>query len=234
PVQHGASIEVAAALDERDAARELTRPPPRDDRGVVALHPLAIRDRDVDRRSTERVAPLDHGAVEMRMRERDAADPALCPDRGDGLVIDVADAVPEDVAVRRPHKQGALPDPERRRHADSDESRLELAQLDPVLHQPKLFHRGPGLAALAHVLPLVLADGAMLRRRLARGLLHRAGRADVRPHSAAAAEPSSVCPSGRPRASRGAMTLASTVTAPASERASPMLTSSRPFSSRRT
>src|SRR5207302_1005064 len=76
PVQHGASIEVAAALDERDAGRELTRPPPRDDRGVVALHPLAIRGRDVDRRSTERVAPLDHGAVEMRMRERDAADSA--------------------------------------------------------------------------------------------------------------------------------------------------------------
>src|SRR2546426_5539686 len=97
PVQHGASIEVAAALDERDAGRELTRPPPRDDRGVVALHPLAIRDRDIDRRSTERMAPLDHGAVEMRMRERDAADPALRADPGDGLVIDVADAVPEDV-----------------------------------------------------------------------------------------------------------------------------------------
>src|SRR5207237_8795600 len=73
PMEHSASVEVAAALDERHAGCELTRPPPCDDRGVVALHPLAIGDRDVYRRSTERVAPLDHRTVEMRWPQARAA-----------------------------------------------------------------------------------------------------------------------------------------------------------------
>src|SRR5207253_1466680 len=111
---------------------------------------------------------------------------AAGPDQSDGGVVDVTDAIPEDVPIRRPHQQRALSDPERWRDAHPDETGLELAELDAVVHEAELFHRGPGLTPLSHVLALVLADRAVLRRRLAGRLLHRAGRADVRPHSAAA------------------------------------------------
>ena len=119
------------------------------------------------------------------MRERDAADPASSADLRDGRIVDVTDAVPHHVPVRGPHEKGTLSDAERWRHAHADESGLELAELDPVFHQTKLLDGRPSLTALPHVLPLVLADGAVLRWRLARRLLDRAGYADVRPHSAA-------------------------------------------------
>src|SRR5438874_365252 len=138
-MEHGASVEVAAALDERDTGRELARSPPCDDRRIGALHPLAVRFRDVDRGATESLAPLDHRAVEVRMREGDGGDSPASADRGYRVVVDVSDAVPENVAARRSHEQRALPDAERRGDADSDESGLELALLDPVVHQTKLF-----------------------------------------------------------------------------------------------
>src|SRR3954468_8652680 len=104
---------MAAALDERDPRQDLARSAPRHDRRIVTLHPLPIRERDVDRRATEGVAPLDHRPIEVRMRERDRADSALRSDRRDGRVIDVSDAVPENVAIRRSDEDGSLSDAER-------------------------------------------------------------------------------------------------------------------------
>src|SRR6266513_946082 len=113
---------MAAALDEPDPGQHLARSAPCHDRRIVTLHPRPIREWDVHRRSTEGVAPLDHGAVEVRMREGDTADAAPCAYRLDGGVVDVADAVPEDIPVRGPHEKGALPDAQRRLDADADEA----------------------------------------------------------------------------------------------------------------
>jgi len=80
----------------------------------------------MDRHAAERVAPLDHRGIVVRVRDRDAGDAAKGAHDLDGGVVDEADAVPQDVAVRRADQQGALGDRERRRGADADQDRIML------------------------------------------------------------------------------------------------------------
>src|SRR6267378_7686558 len=110
----------------------------------------------------------------MRMRERDARDAAHRPDRIDAVGVDVAEAVPEQVARGRSHEQRTLADPDGGLRADADEARLELAQLDCVTSGRELVEGRPRLAALPHVLALVFADRTALGRGPAGRLLHAA------------------------------------------------------------
>src|SRR5256885_12632592 len=52
PMERRAAIEVTTALNERDTGQQLACPAPGHDRGIVALDPLTIGERDVDRGST--------------------------------------------------------------------------------------------------------------------------------------------------------------------------------------
>jgi hypothetical protein len=122
------------------------------------------------------------------MRNRDPGDPAHGAHDLDRCVVDEADAVPQDVAVRRADQQGALGNGEGRHGADADQGRLLLAEGGEVgaLHCAQ---RGPGLAEHVHVLALVLADRAAGRWCVARGVLRAAGGADERWHGALLAPP---------------------------------------------
>src|SRR5439155_11678172 len=95
-----------------------------------------------------------------------------------------------------------LTDADRGLRTDADEARFELAQLDAAVLCGELVERRPGLATLAHVLPLVLADRTARGRGHARRLLHAAGQADV--HGAAHAVRRSSSSSSRTRSSRSA------------------------------
>ena len=91
--------------------------PERDGR-IVAHDPLAVGGVQMDRHAAERPAPLDHGRVVVRMRDRDALDAAHGLDQLDGGAIDQRDAVPQDIAVRGAQKLRALADAERRQGDD--------------------------------------------------------------------------------------------------------------------
>ena len=79
-------------------------------------------------------------------------------DRG---IVDDGDAVPKQVALRRPHEQRALADSKRRFRADTDQAHV-LTQL-AVMLLAQLVQRRPSLALPSDVLTLVLADGAAFR-----------------------------------------------------------------------
>jgi hypothetical protein len=64
----------------------------------------------------------------MRVRDGDPGDAAKPVQQiGRGLV-DQADAIPQDIARRRLHKQRALTDRKLRRHPDAEQPRLEPAE----------------------------------------------------------------------------------------------------------
>ena len=72
----------------------------------------------VDRHAAERLAPLDHRAVEVRVRHGDRGDPAERAHGVDGVGVHDGHAVPEDVAARRPARAapaGRWPSTARRR-----------------------------------------------------------------------------------------------------------------------
>ena len=114
------------------------------------------------------------------MRHRDAGNTTTGSYRRHSGVIDVPDAVPEEVAARRSQEQRALPDAEQRFDAHTSEVGFEVAQHDAVTGRAEVSQRRPLLPALAHVLTLVLADRAPLWPRVRRFLLYSAGHADVR------------------------------------------------------
>src|SRR6185503_19465294 len=171
------------AADQRQAAAELVRlAAPEADGRIRPEHPFALGLVDVDR-AAERVGPLDHGAVVVRMRDRDHRDPAFVPDAVDELVIEVRDAVPQDVARAALDEQRALTDGERRRAADPEDPAV-VADFGLVALE-EVFPRDPDLAGVVwDVLTLVLADRARGGRLVGRRVLRRARLAQVARHPA--------------------------------------------------
>ena len=104
---------MAAALEQPEVRKGGMRALPEANRGIGAHDPGAVSLWDVDRRVPKRVAPLDTDAVEVRMRHRDPAKTAAFPHGGNALVIDVSEAVPQQVALRRLHQEGTLANADR-------------------------------------------------------------------------------------------------------------------------
>ena len=147
------------------------------DRRIRPHHPLPLGLVQVDR-AAERVRPLDHRAVVVRMRDRDRGEAALAVDALDELVVEERDAVPEDVAGRALDEQRALADRERRRAADAEHAAVVadvgLVVVDEVLPaQPDL------PVVVRDVLPRVLADRAGARRLVGGGYCVAARLAEV-------------------------------------------------------
>ena len=118
----------------------------------------------------------------MRVRHGDPGNPAQLANPLDRGVVDQAHAVPQHVPVRRPDQQGPLTDAQPGLDADPDQAVLDVPDLRAEPFPPKLGQRGPPLARPAHVLALVLADGAAIGRPVSGRMLNRAGPAGERPH----------------------------------------------------
>ena len=174
---------MAAEPQQREPAPELQLfPLPEPDPGVRAHHPRPIVGVQPDRRTPERPAPLDHRAVEMRMRDRDPAEPARRLDHPHRRIVDQADAVPEQVPSRTVlrrgrHQERPLPDRKARLRADPEQP-VTLGPHRQPMPAPERLERGPPLPAPAHELALVGAHRTDLERPLARRKLHATGDAD--------------------------------------------------------
>src|SRR5438874_8116015 len=182
PMEDSAPFEVPARLDQRYAWERLDTAFPVFDRGIGPHHPLAIRLRDIDRRVPEGATPLHVDAVEVRVRHRDAVEAAARADGRDALVVDEAEAVPQEVASGRLDEQRTLPDADGWIGTESAEPRLEVAHLDAVAFPAEPGQGDPALPTGWDVLPLVIADRAMRRRLFAFRLLDAACPADVGVH----------------------------------------------------
>ncbi len=103
-----------AGVDQGEPAAQGTRVAfPEHDRVVGPGDPLPVGGVNVHGR-VERVRPLDHRAVEVRVADRDRADPAQFADPREHVVVDVGDHVPEHVAAGDADQQGTLADRGRR------------------------------------------------------------------------------------------------------------------------
>src|SRR5690348_1642787 len=95
-------------------------------------------------RATEGAAPIDHGGVEMRMRDRDRLEPAEALYHRDGRIVEKRDAVPEHIACWCDHKVRVMTDRENRQCADADQSglvlaeRIGMARCEPLRRDPAL------------------------------------------------------------------------------------------------
>src|SRR4051812_37131955 len=109
-------------------------------------------------------APFQHGAVIMRVRNRDAAKRAQSGNQFHRRVIDQRDAIPEKISLRRAQQKRSLPDREFRNAADADQPRLVLPK-GVVMAAAQLFERRPLLTRSRNELPRITADRAGRRRR---------------------------------------------------------------------
>src|ERR1700680_1564902 len=103
--------EVAANTNEREAIADRMRfARPELNRAIRALHPLAVVGMEKDRNVPKTAAPFDHRRVVVRMRNRDGRQASQCAHHFNGVFINQADAIPEDVLLAGLYQQGSLPD----------------------------------------------------------------------------------------------------------------------------
>ena len=178
PVQHRAAGEVPAAADQREAVAEVERPAAPEAQGGVLAHRPAPRRLVQVHRAVEAVRPLHHRRVVVRVRDRDRGEPAAALDLGGRVVVEQRHAVPQQVAVAERHEQRALADRELRLGADAGQ--LALAGGSRCVcsrrSSSSVVQRWP---AVGDVLALVLADRAVVGRRVGVRVLDPAGDADV-------------------------------------------------------
>jgi hypothetical protein len=117
------------------------------------------------------------------MRRRDRLYAAKRAHFVHGLIIDIANAIPEKVAVRGLDEKGALTDRKVRFRSNADQTSLLFPKLIRVVQCLHLCERRPFLPLPAHVLAFVLADEALRRRRVRDVILHAARLADERFHA---------------------------------------------------
>ena len=178
PMQHRAAGEMAAAADQRDAARERKRiAVPQLDREIWPHDPLPIGGVQMDGR-VEGMRPFHHRRIIVRMGNGDADEAAQRFDDGDGGVVGERDTVPQHVARRGGEQERALSDGEGGHRADADQAGLVLAETVAMTARQRLV-RGPALARWRHELALLIADRAAGGLFLGGCKLRPAGAADV-------------------------------------------------------
>src|SRR6266536_3089352 len=182
PVKDRRAREVPAALHQRHPGDDVEAVVPQPDRRVGSRDPARVGTWQVDGRATERLAPLDDAAVEVRVGCGDAGEPAQFAHALDSLLVKVAWTVPEDVAVLGLDQERPLADGKGRGRADAGEPGLQVPDLRPEPLVAELVKGRPALALPADVLALVLADPAAGRWRLAGGVLDPTGSADEACH----------------------------------------------------
>src|SRR5450631_591162 len=129
----------------------------------------------------EALTPFHTRRVEVRVGDSNRGDAAQFTYGRDRFVIEVAHAVPEQVARLTANQERVLPDGELWVRRDPNETGFQFGQYvaEVPLH---IVQGGPALTAKAYVLTLVLTDRASLRKIGPIGLLDAASDADMCGH----------------------------------------------------
>lgn len=171
PVHHRSAGEVPARLNEGCARNQLVRlAVPEADVRRRTSHKVTVRLVQIDRCVVERLTPVVHRGVEVRVRDRDGLDSSQAVDDLHRRLVDVRGEVPKDVPVLRLHEYGSLTDSEFRLRPNADDVRLMLTKYreSRVVNTRQ---RCPLLTTDGESLPLINTTGADLRWFDARGVL---------------------------------------------------------------
>src|SRR6218665_3756980 len=155
-------------------------PMPELDLGRLSLDPHFVRSMQQDRNAAQSFAPLDHGCVEMRMRDDDFSDTSARFEFGNGIVRHHAHAFPENISSVRRKEKSPLRNGEPIRDANTQEATVLLDAKLVLLHQRIV--RGPLLTAPPYILAIIHTYGALERRLLRIFVLHSAGFTNVVQH----------------------------------------------------
>src|SRR5205809_3067858 len=170
PVQDRAAGKMPAGPHQKDIVRyPVTIAGPWHDGGMRPRDEGAIVTMQIDGYAAERFAPVGDRAIVMRMRDGDRLQATERADVVDGFAGGQRHAIPHHAAIGLGHQQRALPDRETRLHADA--GNVEVVTPDELVTFRQLPAREPGLPLPVHILPLVFADRAGLRRLGAFGKL---------------------------------------------------------------
>src|SRR3954453_10650193 len=189
PMQYGAAGVVPAEAEQSETGSELVGVAvPEHDGGVRPHDPIAVGSVEVDGHVSQGAAPLHDGGVVVRMRDRDGRNASQSLNGGNAAVIGQAQAIPEYVALAGANVKCALADGELRLGHQADQ--LGAFDVEPIsMTALQIFEAGPFLPLPAHVLPLVLTDGAALGWEQRLGVLDSASGADEVGHSSDTALP---------------------------------------------
>src|SRR3979409_1878480 len=102
----------------------MSLPGPRHDRRMRPGDPLPVVAMQIDRNAAERLAPVGHRAIKMRMRNRDRLEAAERPDVFDRLCGRQGNAIPEHAAIGLTNQQRALPDRKTRLDANAEKPEI--------------------------------------------------------------------------------------------------------------
>ena len=180
PVQDRAAGEVDARPPEGPAGQHLDRIAVPEHHVPAPLHPLFVAGVDVDRHPAERLAPVDHRAVVVRVRDRDGATPPSSCTAANRGVVEIGDAVPQQVSALARHQQRALADARTAGRCRCPTARGSPCRARISRPAARISSRVvQTLTVRRHVLPLVLADRAVPQvARRARTARRRRGRSD--------------------------------------------------------
>ena len=129
-------------------------------------------------RAVESVGPIHHGGVEVRMGNRDRAQPAQRMDQLRQSIIQQRDTVPQHISVSSPYQQCALSDTDPWLHTDAgDTGSLGVHGVAVGAFEPAV--GGPLLPLRIYKLPFVGADTARDGRALSLSVLGPALTTDV-------------------------------------------------------
>src|ERR1700688_3581329 len=107
-----AARAVTTEMVEREPGRDLELALPRFDRRIWTADPSQVGFADQHRYPAEGAAPLNLYAEHVRVTRGDRDDLAACQDPADGVVVEVAGWVPQQVAARSDDEMGLLADPD--------------------------------------------------------------------------------------------------------------------------
>src|SRR5262245_31316117 len=167
---------------------------PQSHRLAFAHDPFLVGGVEMDL-TPECVGPFVHRGVEMRVRDRNRFQAAETFEHADRRGIQRRNAVPHYVAVLSARQERALAN--REAGADADQAGVVFMETVHVALR-QFAERSPGLTPWRHILPLFLADDALLGWTGTLRVLRAAGGADVKGHEflGASFEDAGILPGG--------------------------------------
>ncbi len=160
PKQRRAAWEVAAKLDHGRPRQNLNRPALVKDAAILRVNtvePLLVLAGEIHG-AVKLARPLEVRAVKVGVRDGNRRQPAAGLDELDRLLVQVSDAVPENVAGAGLDKERALANGELRAGEDGEDAAVGFVLLDFIGEIALHLSQGcPGLAGRGHKLARLLS-----------------------------------------------------------------------------
>ena len=174
---------MTTTLHETDAGQRSRRfIAPVGDHRVGATRPIPVGLCDVHGSVVECTAPADHRAHQVGVAAGDRGEATQSLNLGNGIRIDVARRLPEQIAATGLDQHRLMADADIRRDDHPVQSRFDVNDGRRGARLPQPLRSRPALSGDRHILPLVIADHTPGGRHGCVFVLESAGGADPQCH----------------------------------------------------